>query len=119
MKKKLILASVFVFSTVAISTQKFVHIEVGSSKDASKAYLHRRIELLEQAVIELQSRILTLEGTHGALPEFTCYIQTTFDGVIKATRPTLTDAKASTLELCVQKTNGGHDCKEKKLSCGD
>jgi hypothetical protein len=88
--------------------------------------LRRRVHRLEQAVRQLQDRAYALESapriTHVAparVPrDSTCYIKTTFHGTVMGKGANEHEARANTLRAC-EKSDGGFDCEDGKIKCGN
>ncbi len=97
--------------------------------------LYRRIARLEAAVRQLQSKTFNLEMNAAensvgnvvgsalqafakpiAAKEFTCYLQTTFEGTVMGKGGSEAEAKANTLQAC-DKKNGGFSCRADKVQC--
>lgn len=101
-------------------------LELSEDKGANPADLKKRIRQLQEAVIDLQSRVDSLEAKLGGSTSssasnsagVTCYIETPFDGVFDATSPTETKARIEAVKACMGKVKSRIHCASEKVKCG-
>ena len=123
----IILASLSV-SLSGIAVAKKSKIELSDEKEVSSAELRKRIRALQEAVIDLQSRVDSLESKSGgaanstasaAPATVTCYIETPFDGVYDSTDVNETKARVEAVKACMNKVKSRIHCSAEKVKCGN
>ena len=94
---------------------------LGSSEKSSEPDLERRIQLLEQAVEQLQRKVfpqkLERVGEGSSSIGITCHINTPFDGNFSANAVSEAVARSLILEKCRTKTKNSIYCAEKEVRC--
>lgn len=125
----LITLSILSFSTFL---QAGPRLQLSDERNASPAELRKRIRHLQEAVIDLQTRVDQLEarlggattatatGTVAPAPatNVTCFIETPFDGLFDATEATETKARIEAVKACMAKVKSRIHCSAQKVKCG-
>jgi len=128
--------SVFLITLSLLSFSSFLQagprLQMSDDRNASPAELRKRIRLLQEAVIDLQTRVDQLEartggattatasGTLSSAPaaSITCFIETPFDGLFDATEATETKARIEAVKACMAKVKSRIHCSAQKVKCG-
>lgn len=121
----LVALSILSLSFVAQSGPR---LELSDDRNASPAELRKRIRHLQEAVIDLQTRVDNLEaklgvatpvvGAPAAAVSSTCYVETPFDGLFDATASTETKARIEAVKACMNKVKSRIHCSAEKVKCG-
>ncbi len=122
------------FSILSLSSflQAGARLQLSDERNASPAELRKRIRHLQEAVIDLQTRVDQLEarlgssnsatasGTLSSAPaaNITCFIETPFDGLFDATESTETKARIEAVKACMAKVKSRIHCSAQKVKCG-
>lgn len=106
-------------------------LQLSDDRDATPAELRKRIRHLQEAVIDLQTRVdqlearlgtsantATVSGTLAPAANVTCYIETPFDGVFDATAATETKSRIEAVKACMGKVKSRIHCSSQKVKCG-
>lgn len=130
------------FAGIKLDAKDVIRVEIGSDEDddysgkgdrvnyllQANKNLRRRVHRLEEALRQMQDQIYRLEdasarpilavNTPPAPTSFTCYIKTTFRGTQIGKGSSEVEARANALKACSD-ANGGFDCEEEKVRCGN
>lgn len=119
-------------NSISIGDEEVVRIEISHDGDddlvvGNQVEHHRkqnkrlraRIRRLEQAVAQLQAQVFHLRPTsvQVAVTEFTCYINTPFNGTAYGKGGSKAEATAKALSACEAK-GGGMACSDRHVRCG-
>lgn len=106
-----------------MSEQKsFSHRNWSDYSNANRR-LRKRVRQLERAMIEMQDEMHYLRDYLGRYQnqsnrQYSCFIQTKFDGTFLGSGSSIAEAKGKTLRACEKKA-GRFDCKLSKVSCSN
>lgn len=123
----------FLIALTILSFSNFLsaqaRLQLSDDREASPTELRKRIRHLQEAVIDLQTRVDQLEARLGAganaatgaaatAANVTCFIETPFDGVFDATAPTETKSRIEAVKACMARVKSRIHCSSQKVKCG-
>lgn len=121
-KKVIKMTALCIIAIMGVTIADGGRINIGSSKYGSRAQVMYRIYQLEKTVYRMQDHMQQMQDqlyqAQEAQPTYTCYLDTTFDGMFQKTSSNMTKAKVNVRQQCLKKTNNTWSCKMSKIKCG-